>query len=162
MNGQDPLFESPFCAGCTVVSPNDGAVDHLNRVWNRLALVERGEDQLPQPRQGPAPELAVNRVPFTELFRQVTPRRPGARDPEDAIQNQPMILRGTTATAPDCSDECLEKHPLVVRHQVSRQDNLQSQSYLESDTGALGNPVCQQNLGKPNLDDWKRLRRSNA
>ncbi len=62
-------------------------------VWNRLALVERGEDQLPQPRQGPAPELTVNREPFAELFRQVAPRRPGARDPEDAVQNQPVILR---------------------------------------------------------------------
>ena len=158
MNGQDPLFESPFCASCTMVSPNDGAVDHLNAVRNRLALVERGEDQLPQPRQGPAPELTVNREPFAELFRQVTPRRAGARSgafsnrwrsrphPEDAIQNQPVIPRGTPATAPDCSDECLEKHPLVVRHQVSRQDNLQSQSYLESDSRPLGNPVCQQNL----------------
>ena len=131
-----------------MVRPNDGAVDHLNRVWNRLALVECGEDQLPQPCQGPAPELTVNREPFAELFRQITLRRAGARDPEDAIQHQPVIRRGPPATAPYCSDECLEEHPLVVRHQVSRQDNLQSQSYLESDTGALGNPVCQQNLGK--------------
>ena len=78
-----------------MVSPNDGAVDHLDAVWHRLALVERGEDQLPQPRQRPAPELTENREPFAEFFRQVTPRRPGARDPEDAIQNQPMIRRGS-------------------------------------------------------------------
>ncbi|HUS53695.1 MAG TPA: hypothetical protein VMY41_06775, partial [Thermohalobaculum sp.] len=45
-----------------------------------------------------------------------------------------------------CSDESLEERPFVVRHQVPRQDNLQSQSYLESDTHPLGNPICQHRL----------------
>lgn len=38
MSGQDPGFESPLCAGGTVVRPDDGAIDHLPSIGIAAAI----------------------------------------------------------------------------------------------------------------------------
>lgn len=43
-----------------MMGADDGAVDHLQGGWDQPALVQRIHDLLPQPCQGPAPELTVD------------------------------------------------------------------------------------------------------
>ena len=97
MNGQNPVFESPFCARCQVVRADHGAVDHLDAVWRCTAIVEGIEHQFPKSGQGPAPELAIHARPLAELFRQITPGSTGSSNPENAIENKAVV--GGRATA---------------------------------------------------------------
>ncbi len=60
MNGRDPLSESPFSARCLMMGPDHGAVDHLTRVRDQPAFVQRLEDLLPQTGKCPAEELAID------------------------------------------------------------------------------------------------------
>ena len=82
-----------------------------------------------------------------KLFGQVTPRRAGAGDPEHTVQNQAVIHWLAPVWLPDSLDEWLEERPLSVRHQISRQDSLPSESYLESRQCQIVNPFCQHDLG---------------
>ena len=70
-----------------MVRPDYCAVDHLQAGVATATVVEGFEQQLPQAGQRPAPELAVDRRPFAEMFVQVAPgyARPGY--PENPIQH---------------------------------------------------------------------------
>ena len=92
-----------------MMGADHGAIDHLKRVRDNPAFVQRLHDLLPQPRQGPAPELAVDAGPLAELFWQVTPRRTGARDPENAIQNKAMVQGFASIRRAHGEDEAFEK-----------------------------------------------------
>ena len=74
-----------------MTSADDRTVDYLNLIRHRLALVERIEDHVPQPRDSPTPELAINARPLAEFHRKVAPLRSGAGDPENTFQNTPAI-----------------------------------------------------------------------
>ena len=125
-----------------MVRPDDCAVDHLQAGLTTAAVVEGFEQNLPQTRQRPAPELAVNRRPLTEMLMQVTPGDTRSRNPENPIQNKTMIPR-TPPTARTAFDhEGLKAGPFLVTHQTPDQGSL-LKSYLESDTTPFGNPLCQ-------------------
>lgn len=74
-----------------MMGADHGAVDHLQGVRDKPALVQRIHDLFPEPHQGPTPELTVDTGPLAELLREVTPRRSRAGDPENPIQNKPMV-----------------------------------------------------------------------
>jgi hypothetical protein len=125
-----------------MVCPDYCAVDHLQAGVATTAVVEGLEQQLPQAGQRPAPELAVDRRPFAEMFVQVAPgyARPGY--PENPTQNKAMISRTPPAARTALDHEWLKAGPFLVAHQTPDQDGL-PKSHLESDTHALGNPLCQ-------------------
>lgn len=112
--------------------PDDGTVDHLHAVRNRFAGVENLQDRLPQPRKRPAPELAINRGPFAEFLGQVSPRRAGAGDPENPVQHSSMVNWLAAVRLTHRPQKRFKERPFRIRHQIPRQDSLQSQSYLES------------------------------
>lgn len=115
-----------------MMRPDNGAINHLNAVRHCLAVVLNLKDRLPEPSERPTPELAIDRAPFAEFFRQVPPRSTRARNPVNAIQNEPVIDRLTPVWLPDRLYKWLEESPFRIRHQISRQDSLPSKSYLES------------------------------
>ena len=125
--------------------PDYRAVDHLQTGIAAAAVVKRFQHQLPQAGQRPASELAVNRRPFAKMFVQVAPGNARPPDPENPIKNKPMVPRTTPAARTALDHEWLKASPLLVAHQTPDQDSL-PKSYLESDTGPFGNPLCQQAL----------------
>ena len=56
-------------------------------------LRESHEDAVPQPRAGPAVEPGRHRPPGPEPLRQVAPRRAGLRQPEQRVEDEPVVLR---------------------------------------------------------------------
>jgi hypothetical protein len=128
-----------------MVRPDYCAVDHLQAGLAAAAVVERFEQQLPQARQRPAPELAINRRPFAEMLVQVAPGYAGACNPENPVQNKPMISRTPPAARSSLDHERLKTRPFLIAHQTPDQGSL-PKSHLESDTHPLGNPLCQHGL----------------
>jgi hypothetical protein len=124
------------------VRPDYRAVDHLQAGIATAAIVERFEQQFPQPGQRPTPELPVNRRPFTEMLVQIAPRDTRPRDPENPIQNKPMVPRAAPAPRSALDHKGLKALPLLVAHQTTNQESL-PQSYLESEITRLENPLCQ-------------------
>ena len=96
-----------------MVRSDDGAVDHLNLIRQRTAVVQRVKDHLPEAGERPAPELAIDRAPFAELFLQVPPRRTGTGDSEHAIQNTAMIHCANSVVGQHFENEC-SSHPSVA------------------------------------------------
>lgn len=130
-----------------MMGSNDGAIDHLQGVWDGSAAVQGLKDIFPQARKCPASKLPVNARPFAELFGQVPPGRSCPRDPKNPIQNKAVIgwfaaIRGT-----DCSDEVFKQRPFIVAHQVSGQAGLHGRYQLESRRSPRVNPFCQHGLG---------------
>ena len=99
--------------------PDDGAVDHLDRLADALGVVQHLEQQIPETGEGPAAKLAVDRRPLSEKLGQITPLGASARDPEDAIEDPTMILGPSAAVRASPRHERLEERPFLVAHQVS-------------------------------------------
>jgi hypothetical protein len=124
------------------VRPDYRAVDHLQAGIATAAIVKRFEQQFPQPGQRPTPELTINRRPFTEMLVQIAPRDTRPRNPENPIQNKPMVPRAAPASGPPLNNEWLKTGPFLVAHQTTNQDSL-PQSYLESEITRVQNPLSQ-------------------
>ena len=76
------------------------------------------------------------------MFVQVAPGNASARNPENPIQNKPMIPRTPPAARASLDHERLKTRPFLVAHQSPDQDSL-PKSHLESDNARFGNPLCQ-------------------
>jgi hypothetical protein len=121
-------------------------VGYLERVRDQPAFVQGIHDPLAEPRQGPAPELAVDRRPRAELFRQVTARRAGAGDPEHPVQNKTMVQGFASVRGADCPNDAFMERPLLVRHQIWCQAGPDRRSQLESRSARPVSPFCQHSL----------------
>ena len=130
-----------------MVRPDYCAVDHLQTGVAAAAVVEGFEQQLPQTGQRPAPELAVNRRPFAEMFMQITPGNARPRNPEYPIKNKAMIPRTPPAARTAFNHEGLKTDPFFITHQTPNHGSL-LKSHLESETNPLGNPFCQHFLSR--------------
>ena len=75
-----------------LMDPDIGGVDE--HVFEVGIVRHRLEDPLPDTLVRPAPEARVDAVPFTELARQITPRRAGSRDPQDSFDEQSIVSCG--------------------------------------------------------------------
>ena len=131
-----------------MMGANHGAVDHLERVRDQPARVKGLQYPFPQPGQRPTPELPVDRRPLAELFRQVSPRRPRSRDPENPIQNNAMVRGLPPVRGSDRQNEAPVKGSFLVQHQVSCQAGLHRRYQLESRSARPVNPFCQHGLGR--------------
>ena len=71
------------------MDPDVGCVDE--DVFE-IGIVRQGlKKALPDAFLRPTPEARVDAVPFAEGARQITPRRAGARDPQDRLNEQPIV-----------------------------------------------------------------------
>ena len=68
-------------------------------------------------------------------------------NPEDAVQNQTVVFRLSTAAGAARPHKRSKKCPFLIAHQTTNQISLPSERELESRFNRFGNPLCQQNLG---------------
>ena len=110
--------------------PDDGAVDHLDRLADALGVVQHIEQEIPEAGESPTAELAIDGRPFPEEIGQVAPLCAGSGDPEDAVEHAPVILRPPAAVGTSPRHERLEEGPFLVAHQVSNQRRLPPKATL--------------------------------
>ena len=91
-----------------MMGANHGAFDQLQSMRDRAAFIQGIYDLLPEPRQRPTPELAVDASPLAELFRQIAPGKARARDPENPTENRVVVGRFVSVRGVDYQDEPLK------------------------------------------------------
>jgi hypothetical protein len=78
---------------------DDGAIDimeaPLDMAWGLGLRLQGGQDLLEHPSLRPAVEPAGLGAPRPIARRHITPRRPGAQDPQHAIEDAPMVDSGS-------------------------------------------------------------------
>jgi hypothetical protein len=94
--------------------PDNGRVDHLDAFADTFGLVQNFKQELPQSGERPAPELSIDRRPFAEMSVQVAPLRSGAGDPENSIQNKPMISWRAAAMGAANRHKWLKAGPFLI------------------------------------------------
>ena len=146
LSGQNPVKESPFCARSLMMGTNQGAVDHLENIRRRPALVQGVHDVLLKTCPRPASELPVDARPFAKFLGQVTPWGTGASDPEYPIKNKAVVSRFAAVRSTDRQDRPFKERPFLVQHQVSCQAGLHRRYQLESRPHRDVNPFCQHGL----------------
>jgi hypothetical protein len=110
---------------------DDGGVDHLHRVWRRSAIGDGFEKHVPHARNRPPEKLAIDRAPFAKLLWQIAPRRPGPGDPENPVEDIPVVLgRSSPLTSRD--QHLFEKGPFLIVQPPSNQFRLLPRGSLES------------------------------
>ena len=67
-------------------------------------------------------------------------------NPEDAVQNQTVVFRLSTAAGAARPHKRSKKCPFLIAHQTTNQISLPSERELESRFNRFVNPLCQQNL----------------
>lgn len=117
---------------------DDGGIDHLDAAMPCAGLVQRLQHHLPGPRQRPAPELPIDRVPLAEMAVQVTPGRACPSDPEHSVQHPSVITRTPPPSRPLLDNERLEERPFLVRHQTTNQRHSPQRAALNQSSGDLG------------------------
>jgi hypothetical protein len=93
-------------------------VHHLQCRLSDTAAGERLEDHIPDTAVGPASELPKDRIPVSELLRQIAPRRTGSHQPKHCVEYAAMIGRGATTVM---GQKRFETLPLFVGHQSANQ-----------------------------------------
>ena len=85
-----------------LVGANHGAVDVMERpieLPRRVGmLLQFCQDAIPDAGTAPAIEAGGNRLPGTVLLRQIPPRRTRAIEPQQAVEDLAMVLRGATTS----------------------------------------------------------------
>src|SRR3546814_11201768 len=72
-----------------LMRPHDGAVDE--DVLEVGIIAQRRKKPFPDPIAAPAVEPLIHRVPAPELLRQNAPMRSRPRQPQDRLDNQPIV-----------------------------------------------------------------------
>jgi hypothetical protein len=127
-----------------MVGADHGAVDHLDRLWCRPTIGQGLQQKIPQSSSAPSKELAIDGVPFAELFGQIAPGSSGARDPEYTVKCAPMIARRAAAQGACGNDKWLEKRPIHITHQSANQSCLSPRGSLESYRRFPEKSLCKQ------------------
>jgi len=86
---------------------------------DHAAVGKAFEHHIPNARLRPTAELPPERVPVTELGRQITPRRAGPVDPENALQDASVIAWRPAAPLTGRRQKRLENRPFLIRHQTA-------------------------------------------
>ena len=137
-----------FCARRVLVCAHGCTTDHLHGVLPVAAILQRFQNEVPDPCNRPAPELPIDRTPLAEMLMQVEPWRALACDQEHSYEDQPMIRRWPAATLPCALQKRREERPFLIIHQPTDRGSLRSERELELRFNRFGNPLCQQNLDK--------------
>ena len=111
----------------------------------QVALGSLGTDHREHPHVGPLvrpePMPLPDRLPRTEMIRQVTPRRPGPEAPDDPFQRQPVIVPGPPLM-PTGRQQRLHQRPQLIRDLARTQQPPASRTNPRSFSGhALGQPL---------------------
>ena len=128
-----------------MVCPDYCTIDHLQAGVAAPAVVESFQHQLPQAGQRPAPELPVDRRPFTKVLVQIAPSNARPGNLENLIQNKAVVPPAPATTGTVLDYERLKTGPFLDAHQTPYQNGLRK-SHLESDLSLVGNPLCQRLL----------------
>lgn len=134
-----------------MIGANYRAVDHLESIRRRPALVQGVHDVLPETCPRPASELPVDARPFAKFLRQVAPWGTGASDPEYPIKNKAVVGRFAPIRRTDRQDKPFKERPFLVRHQVSCQAGLHRRYQLELYPHRDVNPFCQHGLAEKDV-----------
>ena len=120
------------------VNPNDGGVDH--RILHVRLVAAGVEKPFENIGSHPVSKPNVDRVPFAERWRQVSPRASRPGDPQDGFDEQPIV----SPAAPRISRlaQTVRLHPRPLG--VGQNESVHPQ--LESRQTACVNPVSQQTL----------------
>jgi len=121
-----------------MVRPDDGAVDHLDRLANLFGIVERLKKDVPDASERPPTELPINLRPLAEELRQLAPLHTGSGYSENAVEDKTVIARTAAAMGPLGDDEGLEECPFLVAHLASNQARLLLKGTLNHDEGKTG------------------------
>ena len=113
------LRRSPFfCARSALMGTNDGAIDHLDFPIHMASMVgtflDTGEYLGPDPMLLPAVEPGTHRFPVAIAFGKVAPCASRALDPEDAIQDGPVIQGRPTRARSLWWEQWSQLAPLLV------------------------------------------------
>ena len=82
------------------------------------------------------------------MLVQVAPGNAGSRDPENSIQNKPMIPRTPPATRAAFNHERLKTRPFLVAHQTPDQSGLPKSHLDDVDAPALTDSGYAAGLGE--------------
>jgi len=99
-----------------LVGAHNGAVDHLDSVLAFTAVVQRLQDNVPDPGNRPAAELAIDRTPLAEMLVQITPGHACAGNPEDAIKDHPVVHRRPAAACSRTHQKRRKERPFLIFH----------------------------------------------
>ncbi|WP_235054345.1 hypothetical protein, partial [Novosphingobium lindaniclasticum] len=79
------------------------------------------------------------------MLVQIAPGYARSCDPENAIQDKPVISWAPTAACTTLNHEGLKAGPFLIAHQTTDQGSF-PKSHLESEPTRFGNPLCQHGL----------------
>ncbi len=106
--------------------PNDRAIDGkqapIDAAIVHLAGLETAQDFVPEATPRPRPKAIINRLPWSELRRQIAPAAAIGKSPENTIDHEPMVLP-LPATVAIIGQKVLNLAPLIVRKPVGRGSN---------------------------------------
>ena len=128
---------APFCARRMLVRTHVRTVQHER--FKIGLLGEMRKEFLPQAGCGPGIKPFIDGLPWTELFRHVSPGSARAQNPEYAIEHQAGVLGGpASALRAHRAHERFETLPKVVRdvmaaHGVKMPQAAAMSSFLETD-----------------------------
>lgn len=100
----------------------DGGV--YQDVFEVGVLAQRFEKTLPNAGNRPAPEPGMDRAPIAKLGRQIPPRRSAPRQPQDRIQEQPVVGAGPATIPFLARNQRFNDRPLPVCQSSPAQDRL--------------------------------------
>jgi|SRR5215211_549414 len=121
-----------------LVRAHDGGID--DQVFEVRTFDQLVENTLPHALLGPSAETLENAVPVAELFWQIAPWGAGASDPENRIDEQPIVLAVPSFVSFFTGNKLLDAPPLRIRKFSPNQDRLLSFD-LESHSRVRGNPL---------------------
>src|SRR5580698_8222241 len=91
--GQTPDGD-PLCAGDRDMTANRRRTDAVARIVGHR-LSERHSDRFPDARLAPSSEALIDRQPLAVLLRQIPPGHACPNAPQYAIDDLPIVKRGT-------------------------------------------------------------------
>src|SRR5579862_7950862 len=115
-NGRAPDFAAPFCAGGRDMSPNNGAVEHLNQMSGLAGLRQDLKKRLENARSAEPPEPLPDAVPVSEFPRQRSPCDVVDREIMQGFQKPAVVVARFTAARLHSVEHLQNDRPVLLRH----------------------------------------------
>ena len=117
-NGQEGLCPLLFRVRIIMMRPAHLRVAVLKHSRPTASVGEGVKQNAPKRRLRPSMELAVDGAPLAELLRQGAPWRLCPREPENPLENSPMVAGRTTTQWPSLGHEGFKERPLRIIHAI--------------------------------------------
>src|SRR4051812_40731660 len=129
--------EPPLCAGAVLVPPDDGSIDDHGLEIGIFRQVL--EDPVEHAAFGPAAKSVEDRVPVPEARAKVAPRRSDTHDPQNRLQEKPVVRCRTAGISGFSRKKRCDPLPLIITQHHPIQGQLPFAS-LEANFTERGNP----------------------